>query len=165
MLFRSHQALDALERLVARYPLSDAQLDLLRTALLSAHDRSSMRRALEGELWLLTDAWEDRRFTLSSFSQAPLQRPDFPESIRLAVGRIGGLIVREYLAVLRSAKQSLLVLEMTGPERVMAAQNLRDANGPAGYFYSDAPQWIQNLGGTLVGHSVCIARQIGRAHV
>lgn len=153
-----HQAMDALERLLARHALSPAQLDRVRSALLAAHDRPAMRRALEGELWLLTDAWEDQRFTLSSFSQAPLQRPDLPESIRLAVGRLGGVIAREFIAVLATARRSIAVLDMSGTERVVAAQQLRDTNGPAGYFYADAPQWIQNLGGTVVGHTVCLAR-------
>lgn len=153
-----HQAMDALERLLAIHPLTREHLDRIGTALRTSHDRPAMRRALEGELWLVADAWQDRRFTLSSFSQTPLQRADLPELIRRAVGRLGGVLGREFLAVLSTARLSLTAMELEGPERVGAAQRLRDTNGPAGYFFVDAPQWIQNLGGTLVGHSVCIAR-------
>ena len=153
-----HQALDALERLLSTHPLTSEQLDRMGAALRASHDRPAMRRALEGELWLVADAWHDRRFTLSSFTQTPLQRPDLPEVIRRTVGRLGGVLGREFLAVLNTSRLSLTAMELQGPERVMAAQRLRDTNGPAGYFFADAPQWIQNLGGTLVGHTVCVAR-------
>ncbi len=153
-----HQAIDGIERLLSRAETSAHQMDQLSLALKETLQRSELSRALIGEQWLVLEAWRRGRYTISGAVAGGGSPQDFPERLRLAVGRYSGLASEEFLQVLAMTRQGLLASFGTEELQLRLGTLLRDTNGPAGYFFADAPQVAQNIGGTLVGHLVCVTR-------
>ena len=48
--------------------------------------------------------------------------------------------------------------ELTETGRIALGRQLRDTAANAGYFFPDSPQLLQNVGGTVVSHAICVAR-------
>lgn len=153
-----HLVLDALERSLARAPLPPPQLERLAVELAEAERSESLQRALAGEQWIVIDTWNRRRSAISVSMAAAVGRPDFPERVLRWFGQSSGLAGREFRELLAALADVTRLPELSETNRVSLGRQLRDSSTNAGYFFPDSPQLLQNVGGTVVSHAICVAR-------